>query len=236
MITDGNAVGTRRSLFNMIEVALAIAVVAIGLSSIMVLFPVGLNATSAAITDDNIPDAAEYILSYMEGRILKSWRHDGGAKKSDFLDLVKDKKPDDSRIQEESKKITAGEIDKEQVNDDGILLGAGNIGLFRFQKVVKLESSAGGERTDFAVDALVWRESVRGKSFETLLAVPGITGSRTKEKTVSDKAAVELCVELSWPIEQQYVMREKRLYRLTLVNPAAAPEDFEKKSGSSPES
>ena len=40
--------------FNMVEIALALAVLAIGMSSILVLFPVGINANKAAIAERRI--------------------------------------------------------------------------------------------------------------------------------------------------------------------------------------
>ena len=51
----------RKHPFNMVEVALAMAIIAIGLSGILVLFPVGINASKSAIADNNLADIAEYI-------------------------------------------------------------------------------------------------------------------------------------------------------------------------------
>ena len=45
--------------FNMVEVALALAIIAIGISSILVLFPVGANANKAAIANNNLADIAD---------------------------------------------------------------------------------------------------------------------------------------------------------------------------------
>ena len=49
--------------FNMVEIALATAVIAIGISSILVLFPIGINATRAAIEENCYSDAVETLLS-----------------------------------------------------------------------------------------------------------------------------------------------------------------------------
>ena len=51
----------RKYPFNMVEIALAMAIIAIGLSGILVLFPVGINASKSAIADNNLADIAEYI-------------------------------------------------------------------------------------------------------------------------------------------------------------------------------
>ena len=48
----------RKHPFNMVEIALAMAIIAIGLSGILVLFPVGINASKSAIADNNLADIA----------------------------------------------------------------------------------------------------------------------------------------------------------------------------------
>lgn len=58
----------------MVEIALAMAIIAIGLSSILVLFPVGINANKAAIADNNLTDVAEYMISYMRAGCAAEWR------------------------------------------------------------------------------------------------------------------------------------------------------------------
>ena len=59
--------------FNMVEVALALAIIAIGISSILVLFPVGANANKAAIANNNLADIAEYMMSYIRAGVTSEW-------------------------------------------------------------------------------------------------------------------------------------------------------------------
>ena len=66
----------KRFKFNMVEIALAIAVISIGLSAVLVLFPVGINATRAAVEENCCGDAAEYITRYIRGRFLDAWKAD----------------------------------------------------------------------------------------------------------------------------------------------------------------
>ena len=54
--------------FNMVEVALALVILAIGLSSVMVLFPVGLKASRASVADNNLADIAERVASYLQAK------------------------------------------------------------------------------------------------------------------------------------------------------------------------
>ena len=64
--------------FNMVECALALAVVAIGVVSIVALFPVGMNATRDAIADSYAADAADLFLHYQAGRLKTSWSNTSG--------------------------------------------------------------------------------------------------------------------------------------------------------------
>ena len=59
--------------FNMVEIALALAVLAIGLSSILVLFPVGINANKSAIADNNLADIGEYLMGYLRAGCAAEW-------------------------------------------------------------------------------------------------------------------------------------------------------------------
>lgn len=80
--------------FNMVEVALALAIIAIGISSILVLFPVGANANKAAIANNNLADIAEYMMSYIragvtsEG-IANAERSEGAPENNFFTDNIK---------------------------------------------------------------------------------------------------------------------------------------------------
>jgi len=72
----------KRFKFNMVEIALAVAVISIGLSAVLVLFPVGINATRAAMDENCCSDAAENITRYVRGRFLAEWQ--GNAQMSSF--------------------------------------------------------------------------------------------------------------------------------------------------------
>ena len=73
--------GARRVVFrfNMVEVALALVILAIGLSSVMVLFPVGLRASRNSIADNNLADIAERVAAYLQAQCVSSqtWGRNG---------------------------------------------------------------------------------------------------------------------------------------------------------------
>ena len=59
--------------FNMVEIALAIVVLAIGISSILVLFPIGINASRAAMEENMAPEIEEFVVNYARNEFLKFW-------------------------------------------------------------------------------------------------------------------------------------------------------------------
>ena len=56
--------------FNMVEIALAIVIIAIGLSSVLVLFPIGINATREAIEESLAPEISEYVVHYIRSKLF----------------------------------------------------------------------------------------------------------------------------------------------------------------------
>ena len=89
----------------MVEIALATAIIAIGISSILVLFPIGINATRAAMDENYYLDAAEVAACFVRSRYLKEWRSKADTAaigempdfKTDFLELFPTTKPDDPK-------------------------------------------------------------------------------------------------------------------------------------------
>ncbi len=55
--------------FNMVEIMLAIVIIAVGMSSVFVLFPTGLNAHKTAVAENSIADLAEYIVATVRADI-----------------------------------------------------------------------------------------------------------------------------------------------------------------------
>ncbi len=63
--------------FSLVEVALALLVVAIGLTSVFALFPEGIKATRSAVDDTEIGFFAEYVFTTLDlaaGQFGNSWR------------------------------------------------------------------------------------------------------------------------------------------------------------------
>ena len=74
-----------RNSFSMIEVLLALVVIAVGIVGIMSLLPVGLDANRRAIADSNAADAAEQFLHFASAEAAADWQ---------FLQAFPSEKPD----------------------------------------------------------------------------------------------------------------------------------------------
>lgn len=194
--------------FNMLEIALAIAIIALGATSIMVLFPVGLASTNAAVIDNNLPDAAELLLGYLEGRVQANWRDEDGNKTSNaFL----------SSLSIGGKPVGHTEVFNPP-NSLGISTHTSNNRVFLFEKKIDAEGDTGSTADDvveFAAVALVWVEY-------SMYYVNGFPLTPAQQAAMRSHMGT-LCVELSWPVEKSYADREKRLYKLELFNQAYDP-------------
>ena len=74
--------------FNMIEIALSIAIIAIGLSSLLVLFPIGINATRAAMEESIAPEMTEFVTNYVRSVFLKQWESEKNSFRNKNTNLI----------------------------------------------------------------------------------------------------------------------------------------------------
>ena len=67
-----------RHNFNMVEIMLAVIVIALGITGTFVLFPVGVNANKSAVADNSIADIAEYVTGFVRAKLLAAARPPDG--------------------------------------------------------------------------------------------------------------------------------------------------------------
>ncbi len=208
--------------FNLVEIALAIAIVAIGISSIMAIFPAGINATNDAVADNNIPDVAEYVLSYLEASTIAGWRKSTAGNpaqdSNDFLtssgislkDSVTDSSLGDKTV--ESDRLM-------KVEDDGsvqkfALLNNSADGIFLFRQTRQVDTGAATSElfVDFAAVVTVIRRPY--------IADYSLAGTAVAEEISSADVSrvISYEIEISYPAERPYSVREKVLYRLNVFN------------------
>ena len=202
--------------FNLIEIALAVAIIAVGMSSIMVLFPVGTNAANAAAADNMIPDVADYVLSYLECRTQAEWRNASGvAQANGFIGNLAGKLEDLSGDDE-------GADDSKWSNISDTNLSSRQLGgktVFRFKQTYDINADGENvEVSDFSAVIRVWAEKVPFRLRKTDGSEPeayhaGDTGS-------ASTYAIALCAEISCPAEKPYAEREKYTFRREIYNHA----------------
>lgn len=201
--------------FNLIEIALAVAIIAVGMSSIMVLFPVGTNAANAAAADNMIPDVADYVLSYLECRTQAEWRNASGvAQANGFIGNLAGKLEDLSGDDEGADDTKWSDISDTNLSSRQL----GGKTVFRFKQTYEI--NADGENvkvSDFSAVIRVWAEKVPFRLRKT----DGSAGAYDAGDTDSASSyAIALCAEISYPAEKPYAEREKYTFRREIYNHA----------------
>lgn len=67
----------KKYCFNMIEIILAISIIAIGLSSVMALFVSGIKVGNDTVASSNIPDVSESLLNHIRAKVDECRKEDG---------------------------------------------------------------------------------------------------------------------------------------------------------------
>ncbi|WP_337747793.1 hypothetical protein [Victivallis vadensis] len=211
--------------FNMIEIALAMAILAIGISSILVLFPVGINANKTAIANNNLADVAEYMMGYLRGRMAAAWANTldanmNQANNNSFRSTLPSSYPTDGDD------AIPGDISSSWTALGNTAHGTrlyqltANKGVFLFQQVSQIPDPAAGSSAtidvpDFSAIIKVWCDDtfdfqVFDLDSYTYANAQGITGL--------NKYMTALCMEFSWPAEAPYANRETRVFRFEIFN------------------
>ena len=203
--------------FNLIEITLAIAIIAFGMSSILVLFPTGLQTTTDAVADSVVPDTADYVLSYLQAMIDVGWRDGNGELRTDnkALKALDDSKPDTTAA-DPGGSITFENLDTISSDNEktvNLFKAKNKKGIYLYEQSYYPTASEDFDKkekvVDFSAIVLVWKEPKTFLYHENDAPV-GFEG---------DNAAT-LCVEISYPAVKPYSAREKQFYRLELYNQA----------------
>lgn len=212
-----------RYYFNMVEIALALAVLAIGISSILVLFPVGINANRSAIADNNLADISEFLMGYLRAGCAAEWAKIAADKNNSpsgsdyfFTDKIADKYADISTVGDDTGvDPESTDYKDEDSNTRRISSNLYQVSTSGNTNSVFLYKLTTGDIVDFSAVVKVWRENpdfLIRKADNSIGAIPS-PGSLRLYATV-------LCVEISWPAQAPYAQREKRLFRQEIFNEA----------------
>lgn len=230
--------------FNMVEIALAIAIIAIGISAILVLFPIGINATRAAMDENSSTDVAEYIANYVRGQYLNYWKttfdpwKKGETNALNFTapSIWPTTKPDDPESSETPQKVD--NYTNTKTNPHSGLQKYTTTGCYYFNRV-----SPEGEET-FTALIKIWSDNsditTAADSTSTKCPIyvpeaapangklpftPNLIGSNGFQLQSSEGAvdfgsfAQSAMVEISWPANLPEDERTKRVFRVDVYNP-----------------
>ena len=219
--------------FNMVEVMLAIVVISVGLASVFVLFPAGLNAHKKATADSSIADLAELVISSVRTQI--DIDTSSGDNFSEISWANYDDKSDDTKVEikdtwEVVDLLKTGDKDNDDVQNASLLRHKDKENVFWVRQV----SGPKDERfVDFSAIARVYcdKNSFNDDYFFDYKA--GSAGYRKGSAlSLKDSKGAEVKVgefllpmvlEISYPAEVPYSEREKRYFRFEVFNEYYTP-------------
>ena len=213
--------------FNMVEVMLAVVVIAVGLSSVFVLFPAGLTAHKTATADNSLADLAEFIFSSVKAQIdieCSGADEDGKKFEKGFWSKISDNDGDAGAdvsdltkwsVVDILKKGTASEDSKDEVT---LLQNSEHRNVFWARQI---SGPLNNRYTDFSAIGRVYTD--RGSSnsgLEKEYFYDRATG-KMKSLDTTDKPrrfVLPLVLEISYPAEVDYERREKKYFRFEIFN------------------
>lgn len=191
--------------FNMVEIALAMAVLALGVISIMALFPIGLNANRDSMAESYAADSADQFVHQLEDLIRRpNIPTFPGTPKDGWTVYVTSATAGWTipAIKPPTDDITGTVV----LNTDGTMFTGASGGIFKVIRYVDKNGNKSydtGDILDFEAIIVVWQEAVN---------VPSATGTTALLNTI----AAALNVEISWPARLPYAQRQKSFFKKEL--------------------
>ena len=210
----------RKKLFSLIEIAVAMAVAAIGVAAIMALLPIAVKSTSDSVGDTLAADAANTVIAQLDRAAWEhfEWIQNLKTSKAAVTPFTDSKARDyaNTKLDAESYKIEP--LTGLQDGHFAFLFGPPN------------------EAADFAAEVICWKEQPANMKLTTFNAKTGRFESpqisTIKYPTDSGKTGqpyVRVYVEITWPIAKPYKKgsgtslaypRQSRLFVREYLDPA----------------
>ena len=190
--------------FNMVEIALATAIIAIGISSILVLFPIGINATRAAMDENCFNDISESVVEEIKSKVTAKW---------DSPDITVTTANNDYDPQTEES--TSG------TSNVGNTLKKIKDGFYKFTRTGKSDEEV------FSAYIKIWKGE-NGGVFSCPLFVPDMMdGDKTPKPNLEIKMAggdpvpynefiKSFFIEISWPTNLPQEKRNKKTFQVDI--------------------
>ena len=234
----------KRHPFNLVEIALATAVLGVGVASVLALFPVGAATSRSAVAENTIADVAEFFFSYFQNKYQDGWLADGKTSTASGKEFARNcpsfvSAPDDDDVPRGSanfnemgnfpnlfvyKNPTTNAFDyglylyRQGDDTNGIDFEA----MVRVGKVVNnihairysKLAPTSAEKSDKKTTYLLNDDASASASHDP---------EQADHKTMIAECLVSLVIEFSWPVDAKWSEREKRLYRLDFFNEKYTP-------------
>lgn len=184
---------SRLKYFNLVEVTISIGIVAVGITGVMSLFPIGFNATRSAIGETYSAYAANQFLAYLARNCNNPTKSYGGGSRDFWEEYIypASTSPFPESIPSESDEDGATFTN---TASDTMIYTSDYPGLYRIKQGTS-------DITDFHATVRIWRSKIKNMY--------------VFNKNISEigyQYAVKFRVEVSWPVDKPYSKREKRYY------------------------
>jgi hypothetical protein len=189
-----------KKYFNLVEISLAIGLLAIGVTVVIALFPIGLGHSREAIGENYCAETADSLFAY----ITREANIDGNWDVVVNLPMTKADIPDTGKLSNDFSFGSVGNSEgfiyfgafDRNVSGDVVTSDDGVYG-------IKVQSE---NAVDFTGEVLLWQ-----KVLPTML-IAGVSVD------VAVDTAVGVNLEISWPVEVPYVERNKNYYYFEIYN------------------
>ena len=218
-----------RHNFNMVEIMLAVIVIALGIAGTFVLFPVGVNANKDATAENSIADIALYTEAVIRSRVLENSNNRTGFLQSQVSQHFASPP---SPTETEPAIVEAADIYDESTWIAAIRSSGGPKTLRRRNGVPgvylyrQLSGNPSSPVVDFSAIVRVYLDGGNTLNSNNSLDNEYFFRGRTNPERYSTmssnvnifKFLLPVVMEISWPATVPYEEREKRYFRFEIFN------------------
>ena len=182
---------SRKKLFSLIEIAVAMAVAAIGVAAIMALLPIAVKSTSDSVGDTLAADVANSVIAQLD---RAAWEH------FDWIQALPTTRP--AYISSDSKRAEYANM---ELGEESYRIEPSS-GLKDGHFVFLFGSP--NEKSDFAAEVLCWRApnaDLKLSSVNSATGAPKTINVSTLQHPETRKVAlIRVFIEISWPLAKPY--------------------------------
>lgn len=220
-----NISNLKKTYFSIVEIALALAIVGLGMASILALFPVGISASRNAIGNTLASQVSEEFMSFIKAKAEQSEANYDAIlaeiPEVSVVNALKDEMVNAISLPEDETSKFLTDLKAGTLNTDSdytTIAKWGNI--FRskhsdrkFVYIMLQRVDDTDTAPDFSAAILMWRAPL------DYSGSGGGTGSTTINWTPPMTKIMSLNIEVSWPLTKVYKDRDKRYFYTIIKRP-----------------